>query len=109
MAPPWLLAALAMFAVDEEGEPDEHLLLGQLRIAADELPDTPDELLVIGHDDDRTDRGPRGSDSLGAHAWRAARSDMSSVHRIYDFAAVCPPWSAPCFRICCDCYRSCYR
>jgi hypothetical protein len=33
-------------AADEEGEPAEHLLLGQLRIAADELADTPGELLV---------------------------------------------------------------
>jgi hypothetical protein len=28
-------------AADEEGEPAEHLLLGQFRVAADELPDAP--------------------------------------------------------------------
>jgi hypothetical protein len=38
---------------------------------------------------------------------RAARLAVCGVHRIYDFGAFCLPWSAPCFRLCCRCYRSC--
>jgi hypothetical protein len=96
-------------AADEEGEPAEHLLLGQLRVAVDELPDAPVQLLVVGHGDERTDRRPRDRESRGAHPCRATRSGMCSVHGIYDFAVFCLPWSAPCFRLCCRCYRSCYR
>jgi hypothetical protein len=46
-------------AADQEGEPAEHLLLGQLGIAPDELSDASGELLVVGHGNDRTERcGP---------------------------------------------------
>jgi hypothetical protein len=55
-------------AADEEGEAAEHLLLGQLRVAAHELPDAPGELLVVGHGDERTDRRPRGREI----SWRAS-------------------------------------
>ena len=34
---------------DEEGQPAEHLLLGQFRVRADQVPDTSGEILVIGH------------------------------------------------------------
>jgi hypothetical protein len=93
-------------AADEEGEPAEHLLLGQLGIAADEPPDTLGELLVVGHGDDRTDRESGGRESCGAHPWRATRSGTFGVHRIYDFAAFCLPWSALCSSTCCHCPRS---
>jgi hypothetical protein len=46
---------------------------------------------------------PRAAASL------AARSGMSDVYRIYDFAAFCLPWSASYFRLCCHRHRSCYR
>ncbi len=36
---------------------------GQLGITADELPDTPGELLVVGHGHDRSDRRSRGRES----------------------------------------------
>jgi hypothetical protein len=39
---------------DEEGEAAEHLLLGQLRVGPDQLPDPPGEDFVIGHAADRT-------------------------------------------------------
>jgi transposase len=39
---------------------------------------------------------------------QSACSGMCGVHRIYDFAAFCLPWSAPGFRLCCHCYRSCH-
>jgi hypothetical protein len=53
-------------AADEEGDPTEHLPFDQFGIVADELPDTPGELLVVGHGDDRTDRRTRGHESFGA-------------------------------------------
>jgi hypothetical protein len=41
-------------AADEEGEAAEHLLLGQLGVGPDQVPDAPGEGFVIGHDADRT-------------------------------------------------------
>ena len=34
---------------DEEGQPAEHLLLGQLRVRTDQVPDPAGKILVIGH------------------------------------------------------------
>ena len=47
--PPWLLALTAMFPFDEEGEPAEHALLAQARLALHEVPDPVRELLVVRH------------------------------------------------------------
>src|SRR5262249_36884645 len=74
-------------AADKEGEPAEHLLLGQLGIAADELPDTPGEFLVVGHGDDRTDRGIRGgraprADPGGQPGVRPAMSSLGRRARV---------------------------
>jgi hypothetical protein len=43
-------------AADDEGEPAEHLLLGQLRAAADELPDAPVQGVVAESGDGSTRR-----------------------------------------------------
>ena len=32
----------------------------------------------------------------------------AGVHRVYDFAAFCLPWSGPSCCLCSRCYRSCY-
>jgi hypothetical protein len=34
---------------DQEGEPAEHLLLGEVGLTADELPNPRRQLLVVGH------------------------------------------------------------
>jgi hypothetical protein len=41
-------------SADEEGQAAEHLLLGQLRVGPDQVPDARREDFVIGHDADRT-------------------------------------------------------
>jgi hypothetical protein len=43
-------------APDQEGEPTEHLLLGQIGFGGDQLAYASRELLVIGHGEDRTAR-----------------------------------------------------
>jgi hypothetical protein len=71
MAPPWLLAAMAMLPRMRKASPAEHLLLGQLGVASDELADAPGELLVVGHGDERTDRRPRGRELSCATSYEA--------------------------------------
>jgi len=41
-------------AADQEGEPAEHLLLGQPGLVADQVADAARELLVVGHRSDGT-------------------------------------------------------
>jgi len=100
MAPPSLLAAMAMFAADEKGEPAQHLLLGQLEIAADELADTLGELLLVGHGDDRTDRCRPAADptvpaSSASHAlWDVGRPLHLRLCRLPS-ALVSPPFLPP--------------
>jgi hypothetical protein len=63
------------------------------------LPDPVGELLIVGHGGDRTGRRSQAARSrmTWRAPWRARRSGMFGVDRIYDFAAFCLPWSALCF------------
>jgi hypothetical protein len=55
------------------------------------VPDAPGELLVVGHGDERTDRGPRRREISRRDPCRATRSGMCGVHGIYDFpSSACP-------------------
>ena len=65
-------------ALNEEGETAEHLLPGQLRIAADELADALGGLLVVGHDNDRLDGRPRRG---GVPALHSASDALGHVGR----------------------------
>ena len=35
--------------MDEEGQPAKHLLLGQLRVRADQVPDPGGEIFIVAH------------------------------------------------------------
>jgi hypothetical protein len=87
---------MAMLLRMRKASPAEHLLLDQLGIAGDELPDTTGELLVAGHGDERTDRRPHAHESGGppeiepAHITCGGQLDVGRVLRVFSMHQVDP-------------------